>query len=303
MTLVAPDPLLPAGGPVVGAVLGYFGSKHRIAPWLISLMPDHQIYVEPFAGSLSVLARKPPSRIEVANDLDEHIITFWRVLRDRREDLEAACWMTPHARAELTRSLRLRPEPYDEVEHARRVWVRLAQGRASQLSSTGWRHHRTAKGTGSGMAARLDQYVGRFYQVADRIRGVSLECAPALEIIDNYGQDPSTLIYADPPYLGATRTGSRRGYAVEMLGPDAHVKLAEALHACRGSVLLSGYHSDLYADLYADWYRHEKPTWTGQGNQKAARVEVAWCNRPPTETPSLNSEDAESREAARRCAS
>ena len=264
---------------VDGAIMGYYGSKHRSAEWLIGLMPPHSGYCEPFAGSLSVLARKPPVKIEVANDLDSDIITFWRVLRDRPEDLERVCWLTPHSRVEHADTLPLRPEPYDELEHARRVWTRLAQGRAGQLRRTGWRHHQTVSGTGSGMARRLDQYLGRFAAVAERLRNVSLECRPALEVIANYGRDPDTLLYVDPPYLGTTRTGSADGYAIEMRDEAAHRELAASLESCDAAVVLSGYHSPLYDDLYADWTRHEFHTWTGQGNQRAERIEVAWTNR------------------------
>jgi len=261
--------------------MGYYGSKHRIANWIIGIMPPHRGYCEPFAGSLSVLAAKPPSKIEVANDLDADLMTFWRILRDRRDDLELACALTPHSRVEHANTLPLRPDPYDEVEHARRVWVRLAQGRSGQLRRTGWRHHQTVAGTGSGMAARLDQYLGRFGQVAARLRNVSLECRPALDVIRDYGRDPDMLLYLDPPYLGSTRTGSNDGYAIEMRDEQAHMDLAAALHDCAASVVLSGYPSPLYDALYADWTRHQAATWTGQGNQRAARTEVAWCNRDP----------------------
>lgn len=263
---------------VDGAVMGYYGSKHRSADWLIGLMPPHIGYVEPYAGSLSVLARKPAVKIETANDLDDNVITFWRVLRDRFEDLERVCSLTPHARIEHAESLPLRPEPYDELEHARRVWVRLAQGRAGQLRKTGWRYHAAAAGTGSGMARRLDQYVGRFAAVATRLRSVSLECRPALDVIEEYGRDPENLLYVDPPYLGTTRTGSTDGYAIEMRGPAEHEDLATALRGCKAKVMLSGYDSPLYDDLFAGWARHEFGTWTGQGNSRAARTEVAWCN-------------------------
>lgn len=268
-------------GAVTGAVMGYYGSKHRMADWLIGLMPDHRGYVEPFAGSLSVLARKAPIKLETVNDLDADLMTFWRVLRDRTEDLERACLLTPHSRREHAETISLRPEPYDEVEHARRVWTRLAQGRAGQLRRTGWRFHQSTKAVGSGMAARLDQYVGRFADVATRLRNVSLECRPALEVIDAYGRDPENLLYVDPPYLGTTRTGSTSGYAVEMLGEDSHRELAEVLAECQASVLLSGYASPLYDELYSGWARHEFPTWTNQGNGKSLRTEVAWCNRAP----------------------
>lgn len=264
--------------PVTGAIMGYYGSKHRCAEWLISLMPDHLGYVEPFAGSLSVLARKPGAKIETVNDLDENLITFWRVLRDRCEDLERVCSLTPHARAEHADSLPLRPEPYDELEHARRVWVRLSQGRAGQLRKTGWRYHAAASGTGSGMARRLDQYVGRFAAVATRLRSVSIENRDGLKVIEDYGRDPGNLLYVDPPYLGSTRTGSTDGYAIEMRDEAAHRQLAEILAGCTAMVLLSGYPSPLYEALYAGWARHEYGTWTGQGNSRAARTEVAWCN-------------------------
>lgn len=262
------------------SIMGYYGSKHRMADWLISLMPEHSGYVEPFAGSLSVLARKAPVKIEVANDLDDNIMTFWRVLRDRFEDLERACLLTPHSRDEHKLSISLRPEPYDEVEHARRVWIRLAQGRAGQLRQTGWRHHQTVAGTGSGMAQRLTHYIGRFADVATRLRNVSLEQKPAVDIIEAYGREPATLLYVDPPYLGTTRSGTSKGYEIEMQDEGQHEVLAEALRSVEATVLLSGYASPLYDSLYDGWYRTERNTWTGQGNQKAARVEVVWCNRP-----------------------
>jgi DNA adenine methylase len=86
------------------------------------------------------------------------------------------------------------------------------------------------------------------------------------------------MLYVDPPYLGSTRTGSNDGYALEMRTDNQHRELAEALTGCRAKVLLSGYPSDLYEDLYSDWERYENSTWTGQGNSRATRTEVAWCN-------------------------
>ena len=44
-------------------------------------------------------------------------------------------------------------------------------------------------------------------------------------------------------------------------------------------MVLSGYPSPLYEEMFGDWSRHELKTWTNQGNSKAPRTEVAWCNR------------------------
>jgi DNA adenine methylase len=51
-------------------ILRYHGGKWRIAPWIISYIPAHKIYVELFGGEGSVLLRKPRSYAEPYNDLD-----------------------------------------------------------------------------------------------------------------------------------------------------------------------------------------------------------------------------------------
>ncbi|MGW2090554.1 DNA adenine methylase, partial [Streptomyces sp. NPDC001880] len=79
----------------------YFGAKGRTAPWIVSVLPAHQHYVEPYCGGLSVLLAKQPSPMETVNDLDRELVTFWRVLRDRPADLIRACALTPHSRDEL----------------------------------------------------------------------------------------------------------------------------------------------------------------------------------------------------------
>jgi DNA adenine methylase len=92
-------------------------------------------------------------------------------------------------------------------------------------------------------------------------------------------------IYADPPYLGTTR--SSRQYRVEMSHTDEHEQLAAALHHCAASVVLSGYDSDLYQALYRDWWRVDLTAFTGQANTAGRRIEVLWCNRDLTTQPTL----------------
>ena len=58
----------------------YYGAKVRLAPWIVEHMPAHEAYIEPFFGSGAVLFSKPPSRFEVANDLDDDLavwVTSW----------------------------------------------------------------------------------------------------------------------------------------------------------------------------------------------------------------------------------
>lgn len=252
----------------------YFGSKQRIAPRIVSLLPDHDHYVEPFAGGLSVLLAKAPSRMETANDLDGELMTFWRVLRDRPDDLLRACLLTPHSRSELAATW---DPTEDELELSRRIWCRLAQGRSGTLRNTGWRHYIDPAGSVTSMPGYLEAYVGRLAAAAERLRAVSLENLPALDLIAKYGAQPKVLLYVDPPYLGATR-GWGNNYRVEMKTEAEHRALAAALADCRSSVVLSGYDSPLYAELYDGWHRQEMATMTGNAISNKGRTEVLWSN-------------------------
>lgn len=257
----------------------YFGGKQRIALRIADLLPDHEHYVEPYCGGLSVLAAKRPSTLETVNDLDGDVMHFWRILRDHPAELARVCALTPHSRAE--HHLSRERDGLDDLERARRIWVALSQGRAGQLRRTGWRFY-LASGTTLGMPGYLDAYVGRMAAMADRLHHVSLECRPALDVIAAYGANTRTLLYVDPPYLGTTRPGSASSYQREMKGAEDHIALADALRDAKASVVLSGYPSDLYADLYADWHRTDLATWTGQGNagRDGARTEALWSNVP-----------------------
>lgn len=256
----------------------YYGGKIRTAPWIIGHFPKHGHYVEPFAGSLSVLLAKAPSAMETVNDLDGDLVTFWRVLRDRPDDLTRACALTPHSRAEFAAARDVDGAP-DEVERARRVWTLLAQGRAGRLTRTGWRHFQDPAGSSTGMPGYRAAYVERIPPAAHRIAGVTLECRPALDVIADYGRHSDVLIYADPPYLGSTR-GLGNSYRHELRDEAGHRELAEALHACRAAVVLSSYPSPLYDDLYPDWHSDSLATSTGNGGEDRARTEVLWSNRP-----------------------
>lgn len=119
----------------------------------------------------------------------------------------------------------------------------------------------------------LAERIGR---VGHRLRGVTLENRDALELVRDYGTEPTVCIYADPPYLGSTRAAN---YRVEMLEDDLHIQLAAALRECKASVVLSGYASPLYEELYPGWHRMELKAPTALSG-RAAENEVLWSNVP-----------------------
>lgn len=250
----------------------YYGGKTTLGPQIAALLPKHRHYIEPFAGSLAVLLAKPPSDSETVNDIDGDIVTFWRVLRDHPEELERVAMLTPHSRTE--HELAWTPAPTDDIERARRVWVRLTQCRSHSMRKSGWWYRKEP--AGHSPAAYVKSYAARLLPCAQRLANVTLESRDAVLLIQEYGSEKSACIYADPPYVGTTRATN---YGVEMTKSADHEAFASACHDAKASVVVSGYDSALYRDLFDKWHRYELrgPT-TLSGDTD--RVEVLWSNTP-----------------------
>ncbi|MFE2747355.1 DNA adenine methylase [Streptomyces scopuliridis] len=266
----------------------YYGAKARIAPWLVGHMPnEHRVYVEPFAGSAAVLfARSRPATHEVLNDLDGNVVTFFRVLRDREDELVRVLTLTPYSREEY-RAADLEASDLDDVERARRFFVRTTQSFNAAGAAAGKRASwSNGMRRGSSQATTVADVVDRLHAAAARLRKVVIENRPAADLIALYDA-PDVVLYCDPPYLNSTRSGLRDhkqgDYAHDTNTEADHRALAEVLHGCRSSVLLSGYGSPLYDELYGDWDRAEitvqRPTSNRRGSTGPAGVEVVWSNR------------------------
>lgn len=63
--------------------LTYYGGKQTLAPTIISLMPPHVLYAEPFTGGGAVFFNKPASKVEVINDTNGELMNFYNVTRDK----------------------------------------------------------------------------------------------------------------------------------------------------------------------------------------------------------------------------
>jgi DNA adenine methylase len=232
-----------------------------------------------------LFAKTPAAAHEILNDVDGEVVNFLRQLRDRPADLELACRLTPYARDEYAAAMR--PEAgIDDLERARRFWVQSSQGFGQVAKSgTGWS---TSVQRGSNNARSAWNRLERFAPAAARLGGVCIENLDWTEAIDRYAT-PEAVIYADPPYLGSTRSSladrnRARDYTHEFQGDDDHRRLAEALRATPATVLLSGYPSDLYDDLYDGWWTTRRRVLPRMSNGRRAAgetvVEVIWSNRP-----------------------
>lgn len=263
-------------------VLKYPGAKWSVADWIVSLMPPHKSYLEPFFGSGAVFFTKPPSPIETINDLDGEIVNLFTCIRDCPEELERAVALTPYSRQEYERvwemyaSARSAPQEaedgtYPDVERARLTLVRYWQTHGCNARyRSGWKND---------VAGREYAYAAQYWArlpawiraAVARLKEAQIERGDAVAVIRRF-RSADVLIYADPPYVLSTRKGKQ--YRVEMEDREQE-GLLRALLDHPGPVMVSGYESELYNDMLHGW---DKLHHAAQSEKGGRRVETLWVN-------------------------
>jgi DNA adenine methylase len=260
-----------------------YGGKSKLLPQLLPLIPEHQTYVEVFAGSAALFFAKPVSPIEVINDLDSGIVTFFTVLRDEAkcEQLVRLLSLTPYSREMFEEYRDTWHAAPDDVHRAQRWFVRMrmsysGQGRNFSYSKTDGRN-----GMGTPVRAYLSA-IDRLPELHERLRGVQIEHEDFRNLIKRY-DTPETFFYLDPPYVHATRK-TTKDYEHEMTDTD-HEELVHLLLSLSGKGVLSGYANPLYEPLErAGWTRHDfvVPCSVINGHcssEETTRTESVWINR------------------------
>lgn len=270
-------------------VFGWYGGKFSHLDWLLPLLPKCHHYCEPFSGSGAVLLNRESSPVETYNDIDGDVVNFFRVLRDRHEELIRAIALTPFSREEYHRAIYGATHGISDVERARRFYIKARQTRTglAQTASLGrWANCKDTSRAGmSGVVSRWLGGIDALDDIAQRLIRVQIENRPAIDVIRLY-DSPTTLFYCDPPYLHATR-GDAKAYGFEM-DEGQHWEFAEAVNECKGMVAVSGYNHPLMDELFRPgrWFKTMGADKTIHST-KGTRQEGLWTNFNPVSQESL----------------
>jgi len=265
------------------------GGKFYLASRIVALMPKHLHYVEPFFGGGSVLLARDPNDpslwmpghqgvSELVNDIDDRLMSFWRVLQDpvAFAEFHRRVQVIPFARQEWEKAHRY-GYGKDAIADAVAFFVHCRQSRSGLMQTfSPITRRRTRRGMNGNVAEWISAVDG-LPEVHERLRRVVIENRNALDLIRRE-DTPNTLLYVDPPYLPETRTATRT-YRHEMT-EEKHRQLLELLLQCRSKVMLSGYPSQLYDSLLTGWTRHtfDLPNNAASGIKKRRMTEVLWCS-------------------------
>jgi len=262
----------------------YYGGKVFQAEWICDVLRQYKFhtYIEPFGGSGAVLFAKPPSHVEVYNDIHSDLVNLYMVLRDPQTFEEFVNFVenSPYAREilQVSRVALRNNKPMTNVERAGHFFITLRQNFTG--TQRGWS---SIGKIGRQQAHPYRHAIDRLPEVHARLRNVHIENIDAIECIQRYASNiRTTMTYCDPPYVTDTRIET--DVYVNEMTDDQHVKLVETLLEVPGHKLLSGYKSPIYQPLLdAGWTCLEKDFVCRSSSYKTTRTECLYCS--PSDKP------------------
>lgn len=216
--------------------ISYYGGKQKLVATILPRIPDHKLYCEPFVGGAAIFFAKPPSHVEVINDMNAELINFYRVCQNRFHELASLTRVTLHSR-ELHDDAWViynKPRLFDEVRRAWAVWVLSTQSFSAMLDGS-WGYDKTDDTTTKKISNKRQEFTE---EIAMRLQHVQIECADALYIIKSRDSE-GAFFYCDPPYFNSD-CGHYDGYSEQDF-----TNLLDTLAQIKGKFMLSSYPSPL----------------------------------------------------------
>lgn len=262
------------------AIVKRVGGKHKLADWIISHFPPHSVYCEPFGGSFAVGLRMPtPKNTEyriVYNDEDKHISNFFKILRDKPEELINAVNNTPYSRNEFEiacsyieniKSL----DSIDCVEWARNFIIFNRQSMFGKEEGT-W----TIARQGENSPLTWNSLPLLISQITKKLKSAYIECDDYKKIFERWDSEQS-LMYIDPPYVNVEHDF----YHVNKKEGFDHKELAKHVKKLKGSWAISYYDSEFVRELYDGYtfYAKNVKKHMQTTEQKAVATEILIVSR------------------------
>jgi len=224
----------------------YYGGKQMMLKEILPLIPEHEIYVEPFFGGGAVYWAKEPVKCDVINDVNMNIVNFYEVLKHDYFALRKKVEATLHSRETYKQALIIYRSPWlfadDLVIRAWAFWMVTNQGFSCKIGTWGYDKSKRAH--------TIQNKIDAFQEeLSERMRYTQIEQNEASKVILSRDTE-NTFFYVDPPYIN-TNQGHYGGYTEEHFKRDLN-----ALEKVKGKFLLSTYPSQILDDYVKrnGWY-------------------------------------------------
>lgn len=263
----------------------WYGGKIRMLEKLEALIPEHQIYMEPFIGSGALALNHIRSPVEIINDLDGDIANLFRVMSDREKGNELIERLS-HVAYDRTVFNAAREEQknnfkgYNSIEKAVLTYIMISQSFNAARSSF-------SKGGYASTELYHQDMLDNLPRVYERLEHVKIFNVDALDLLECYVDNEKVFAFLDPPYRHDLRgKNANKIYKCE-LSEIQQIRLLKIIRNVKAKILLCGYKAEKGIDLYDayllpyGWKCYKLMDVPKSAQNKATRdiaTEYVWCN-------------------------
>lgn len=208
--------------------LAWLGGKSKLAPTIIERIPPHVAYVEVFAGAAWVLFRKPPSEVEIINDINGELVTLYRCAKHHMEALVAQFKWMLIARDQWDEFMATPPEVLTDIQRSARFYYLAKMSYGARINKPTFGV--AATGQPRLNLTRIEEDLSAAHL---RLSRVFIENRPYQAVIER-SDKPTTFFYIDPPYWG-----NETDYGKGIFAREDFERLATQLAGIKGKFLLS----------------------------------------------------------------
>jgi DNA adenine methylase len=180
--------------PKAKSFFGWVGGKSQLTSTIIPLMPEHQCYVEVFAGAAWLLFRKPQSKTEIINDINGDLVCLYRVVQNHLEEFLRYFKWVLISREEFERLKTVSPETLTDIQRSARFYFLIRNAFGAKV--TGQTFGVAATGRPRLNLLRLEEELSDAHL---RLSQVFIENRPYSQVIKQADRE-TTFFYVDPPY-------------------------------------------------------------------------------------------------------
>lgn len=213
-------------------ILNWFGGKQKLSRQIISVMPEHQHYVEVFMGGASVFFNKPKAARNTINDVNENLVNLFIQVRDNYDKLAEKIYWTLYSRKEYNEFYKHYSNGFKDCDDITRamMYLLLIRGSFNGVIESGFSASIECASANFNLAL-----LERIKLARIKLDSVVIENKHFRDIIIKY-DTPGSLLYLDPPYY---ITLKEKAYYENRLSNFEHEELANRLHNCKAPWILS----------------------------------------------------------------
>jgi DNA adenine methylase len=210
-------------------LLSWLGGKVKLADRIISLMPSHKKYMEPFFGGGSVFFKKVSAEQSYINDINSSLTNLYETVRDRQYELMRLITLTVRSEDQYKKFQELfeNPDEYNKLDANRKalVYYYLIKNSFNSNTANNYGLNPNSNWQSEGMFETI-------ISVNQKLRNTVITNRDWKTLIQYADQD--TVMYLDPPYAITLSSAGDRYYQY-LLTEDEHLELRDTMVAMKNN--------------------------------------------------------------------